>query len=374
MASTSMKQALVTSAAAISAVSALHAVVNARLMRVPSDDPPTCTEPVSVLLPMRDEAHRVAQTIRSLIDQRGVPDLEIVVLDDGSTDGSAAVVEQAAGGDARVRIVTGEPPPSGLPGKPHACARLAREARGKVLVFVDADVVLAPHAVAAAVAMLREHELDAVSPFPRQLADDPATRLVQPLLQWSWLVFLPLRLAERSAQPALSAANGQFFVVDAVALARSGGFEAIESAVLDDMALMRAIKRSGGRGIVADGSTVAACRMYEGWTQVRQGYEKSLWSATGSPLVAAAASAGLAWLFLLPPLTALTGSRAGLVGYAAGVLGRAVAARHTGGRVWPDSLAHPLSVAVLLGLIARSWRARLSGRLVWKGRSLDRSS
>ncbi|MET0134551.1 MAG: glycosyltransferase family A protein, partial [Kibdelosporangium sp.] len=247
----------------VSVVSAVHAAVNARLMRVPLENPPSCTEPVSVLVPMRDEAHRVAPTIRSLIEQRDVPDLEILVLDDGSTDGSAGVVEQAAGDDPRVRVITGEPPPPGMPGKPHACARLAHQARGKVLVFVDADVVLASHAVASAVAMLREHDLDVVSPFPRQLADDPATRLVQPLLQWSWLVFLPLRLAEQSPRPALSAANGQFLVVDAVALARSGGFEAIGSAVLDDMALMRSIKRSGGRGVVADGSTVATCRMYE---------------------------------------------------------------------------------------------------------------
>jgi glycosyltransferase involved in cell wall biosynthesis len=360
----------VRASAGASVVSAVHALVNARLMRVPPSDPPPCGEPVSLLLPVRDEAHRVAPAVRSLLGQRGVSDLEVVVLDDGSTDGTADVVRHAAGGDPRLRVVTGEPPPPGVFGKPHACARLAGQARGRVLVFVDADVVLAPHAVASAVALLRERGLAAVSPFPRQLADDPATRLVQPLLQWSWLVFLPLRLAERSPRPSLSAANGQFLVLDAAALARAGGFAAVATEVLDDVAVMRAVKRAGGRGVVADGSGVASCRMYAGWAEVRQGYEKSLWSATGSPAVAAALSVGLAWLFLLPPLAALAGSRAGLVGYLAGVAGRVVAARHTGGRVWPDSLAHPVSVGLLLVLVARSWRARRTGRLVWKGRAL----
>ncbi|OLF18175.1 glycosyltransferase [Actinophytocola xanthii] len=369
-----MRRLAVRGAAAVSVVSALHALLNARLVRRPPPDPPECRERVSVLLPARDEAHRIAPTVRSLLDQQRVPDLEVVVLDDGSTDGTADVVRAVAGGDPRLRVVTGAPPPPGLPGKPHACARLAREARGEVLVFVDADVVLAPHAVAAAVALLREHGLDAVSPFPRQLADDLPTRLVQPLLQWSWLVFLPLRLAERSPRPSLTAANGQFLVVTATALARAGGFAAVASAVLDDIALMRAVKRSGGRGVVADGSAVAACRMYQGWGEVRRGYEKSLWSATGSPAAAVALSAGLAWLFLLPPLAALAGSRAGAVGYAAGVVGRAVAARHTGGRVWPDSLAHPVSVVFLLSLVARSWRARRAGRLEWKGRTLAGSA
>ncbi|MDX3659035.1 glycosyltransferase family 2 protein [Streptomyces sp. ID05-26A] len=366
--------AAVRGAAVGSAVSLLHVLVNARLMRVPPAHPPECDEMVSVLVPARDEAHRIAPTIRSLLGQEGVPGLEIVVLDDGSADGTADEVLSVAAGDVRLRVVTGEPPPPGLPGKPHACAQLAAMARGRVLVFVDADVVLAPHAVAAAIALLRENRLDAVSPFPRQLADDVATRLVQPLLQWSWLTFLPLRLAERSPRPSLSAANGQFLVVDADAYHRCGGFAGVATAVLDDLALMRAIKRGGGRGVVADGSSVAVCRMYDGWPDLRDGYEKSLWSATGSPVSAVALSGVLTWLYVLPVVAALAGSRAGAAGYLAGVLGRAVAARRTGGRVWPDALAHPISVGVLVSLIARSWWSRWRGRLSWKGRSLRGST
>ncbi|MCG8922993.1 glycosyltransferase family 2 protein [Lentzea sp. CC55] len=377
MAGSSVKRflgAAVRGAAAGSVAAAAHALVNARLMRVPAANPPQCREAVSVLVPARDEAHRIAPTIESLLAQRGVPGLEIIVLDDGSSDGTAGEVLRAAGGDERLRVVTGSAPPDGMPGKPHACAQLAGLARGRVLVFVDADVVLAPHAIASAVALLRENDLDVVSPFPRQLADGAGARLVQPLLQWSWLVFLPLRLAERSPRPSLSAANGQFLVVDTAAYHRSGGFEGIATAVLDDIALMRAVKRSGGRGVVVDGSTVAVCRMYEDWAEVRDGYEKSLWSATGSPAGAVALSLVLAWLYVLPPVAALAGSRAGAVGYAAGVVTRVVTARHTGARVWPDALAHPVSVGVLLSLVGRSWRARRAARLRWKGRSLRESS
>ncbi|MFD5824116.1 glycosyltransferase [Lentzea sp. NPDC060358] len=367
-------RAAVRGAAAGSALAAAHALVNARLMRVPAADPAECREPVSVLVPARDEAHRIAPTVASLLAQRGVADLEIIVLDDGSTDGTAGEVRRVAGDDPRVRVVEGKQPRDGVPGKPHACAQLADLAGGRVLVFVDADVVLAPHAIAAAVEVLRDNDLDLVSPFPRQLADGTGARLVQPLLQWSWLVFLPLRLAERSPRPSLAAANGQFLVVDAAAYDRSGGFRGIATAVLDDIALLRAVKRSGGRGVVVDGSTVADCRMYEDWAEVRDGYEKSLWSATGSPAGAVALSLVLAWLYVLPPVAALAGSRAGALGYAAGVLTRVVTARHTGGRVWPDAFAHPVSVGVLVSLVGRSWRARRAGRLHWKGRSLGESS
>lgn len=350
-----------------------HQLVNLRALRVPAADPPRITEPVSVLLPARDEAHRIAPTVRSLLAQTGLADVEMLVLDDGSTDGTAEVVAAAAGGDPRLRVVPGSAPPSGMLGKPHACAQLAALARGRVLVLVDADVVLDPHAVAAAVAMLRGSggaPLDLLCPWPRQLADGAGPRLVQPLQVWSWSVTLPLRLAERSPRPEMVAANGQFLVVDAGALARAGGFAAVGDAVLDDIALARAVKRSGGRVGIADGSGLAACRMYDGWDDLSAGYRKSLWSAFGSVPGAAGAAAVLALAYLLPPLAALSGSPVGLVGYGAGVLSRVAAARRTRGRAWPDALAHPVSVGALLVLLARSVVGHRRGTLSWKGRSL----
>ncbi|OLR93688.1 glycosyltransferase [Actinokineospora bangkokensis] len=358
---------IVRSAAWAGCAIALHTFVNTRLVRTPSASPPPCGERVSVLMPVRDEAHRVGPALRSVLAQTGVADLEVVVLDDGSTDGTADVVREI-GGD-RVRVVVGTPPPPGALGKPNACAGLAAEATGDVLVYVDADVVLAPHAVAAAVALLRANGLDLVSPFPGQLAEGWAARLAQPLLIWSILASLPLRLAERTGRPSMAVANGQFLVVDAAALRRCGGFESVRGEVLDDMAIARRVRVGGGRTAVVDGSGVARCRMYQGWAEVRDGYTKSLWSASGSPAAAGAFAAAFAWLFLLPPLAALRGSRAGLIGYAAAVVSRALAARRTGGRVG-DAAAHPLSAALVLVLLARSWWGRRRGTLTWKGRAL----
>ena len=347
-----------------------HTVANLRLLREPEIEPPPVPERVSVLLPARDEAHQVGACLASLLDQISVPDLEILLLDDGSTDGTADAARAATGGDPRVRVLTGEPLPPGWLGKPHACAQLARAATGSVLVFLDADVRLAPHAVAAAVTLLRACRLDLVSPCPRQIAETAGERLVQPLLQWSWLTTLPLRIAERSPRPSLAAANGQFLTVDAAAYERAGGHAGLRDEVLDDVALLRAVKQAGGTGGIVDGSHLAVCRMYQDWSSLRAGYSKSLWSAFGSPAGAAAVGCGLAVLYVVPPAAALRGSGVGLLGYGAAVTGRYLVAERTGGRSLPDALFHPASIATALWLLAGSWRDRRAGRLTWKGRPL----
>lgn len=356
-----------------------HAAVNARLLRRPPARPSPVDTAVAVLLPVRDEADRVGPCLRALLAQRGVDGLAILVGDDGSTDGTAAAVRAVAAGDPRVRLLNVAALPPGWLGKPHACQQLAAATTAPVLVFLDADVRLAPDAIAATLALLDGFDL--VSPYPRIPASG-AQRLVQPLLQWSWLTFLPLRAMERSARPALAAAAGQLLAVRRDAYWHAGGHAAVRGQVLDDIGLARAVKRSGGRIALADGSTIASCRMYRSWAELVAGYTKSLWAAFGSPAGAIATVLGLGAFYALPPVLAVAGlvtdraglARAGLAGYALGVLGRAVAGRVSANRVWPDALAHPVSIVLFGWLVVRSLRRRRRGRLRWKGRpvSVDR--
>jgi hypothetical protein len=359
---------LVTLGSALAAAGAAHAARNASLLRRPGAGPAAtdipagraASGPRTILVPARDEAANIAGCVHALVDQG-----EVIVLDDGSSDGTADLA-RAAG----ARVVEGAPPPAGWGGKPWACAQLAGATDAPVLVFVDADVRLEAGAVAAAVELLDRTGFDVVCPFPRQLTGSSSERLVQPLLQWSWLTTLPLRVAESSPRPSLTAACGQLVVVRRAALARGGGFAAVSDAVLDDLALVRAIKATGGKGGIVDGTALASCRMYSGWPELRDGYAKSLWAAFGSPPRAAAVVALLGTAYVLPPAAALCGSRAGALGYLAGVASRVIAARRTGGRSWPDALAHPVSVTVFGYLVGRSWRERAAGRLTWKGRAI----
>jgi hypothetical protein len=331
-----------------------------------------------VLIPARNEAAAIGTCLAAVRQQLGTAKLEVLVYDDRSVDGTDQVVRHHLVDD-RVHLLSGsEEPPSGWVGKAWACNQLALQATGEVLVFLDADVILEPHAVAASVEFLGQStdgepdgmNVDAVCPYPRQHAVTVSERLVQPLLQWSWLTFLPLGLSESSARESLTAANGQLLVIERSAYDAIGGHAAIRDEVLEDIAVFRLLKRAGRRGVVADGTSLAACRMYDGWPQLRDGYEKSLWSAFGSPAAAVGVVALMGVLFVVPAAAMLRGSRLGVIGYVAAVTSRAAVAHRCRSRILPDVLAHPASIVLFGFLTVRSLRRKSGGRLMWKGRKI----
>lgn len=348
-------------------------VANAIGVRRPDLTEVPAGEPLSVLVPMRDEAEAARPCLTAVLRavDRWPGPVRILVLDDDSTDGTGAILDSMSEQDDRIEVIRGRPLPDGWLGKTWACAQLAESAaEDGVLVFLDADVIVEPEAFTSSAALLRRTGLDLISPYPRQIADTAAERVVQPLLQWSWMSTLPLRLAEHSPRESLSAANGQLIVVDAQTYRRAGGHGAVRDIVLEDIALLRAVKATGGRGVVVEGSGVASCRMYDGWAQVRAGYRKSLWSAFGSPAGTLAVTALLVLLYVVPAVAALLGSRTGALGYLAGVASRVIVAHTTAGRAWPDALAHPLSILVFASLAADSTLAHRRGSLTWKGRTI----
>jgi hypothetical protein len=336
-------------------------------------------EAVTVCIPVRDEAHNVEDCLKAVLASGGPTELRVIVLDDGSIDDTLARALTVAAHDARVEVIEGGKTPLPPPwiGKTWACARLLETVETSIVVFVDADVRLGPDALTAGVNILRKHSLSLVSPYPKQLVGSWPERLTQPLLQWLWMTFLPLRLAERAKPVSMAAANGQFMVLDTAALRSIGGFEPVRGEVLDDVALARSLKRAGFRATVAEGSTLATCRMYNGWTELRDGYTKNLWSATVSPFGAAAMISMFIGLYLVPVMGLVVGvlqGKSALVGMStagclAGIAGRLFTARTTGGSL-RDALLHPVSISILVWLIVRSWRHHLRGAITWKGRAL----
>lgn len=336
---------------------------------------------VSVLIPARDEEDVIGPAVRSVLANRGV-ELELIVLDDGSEDATATIVEEIAASDPRLRLESAPPLPTGWCGKQHACAVLAEHASHPVRVFLDADVRLAPEALARIAASLETSGAGLVSGFPRQETGTWAEKLLIPLIHFVLLGFLPLRAMRRSASPAYGAACGQLVAVRADAYDQVGGHRAIRRSLHDGLHLPRLFRRRGWTTDLFDATDLAVCRMYGDARQVFAGLAKNAHEGLGSPgtiLVwtlllgggqvlpfAMLAAVALGWVgtAVAPAVLALSAPGALLVWGA-----RAVAARRFR-QPWLGVVLHPLGVATLLGIQWWALGRHLAGRPAsWKGRS-----
>lgn len=260
---------------------------NVRLFR----PPPIATETtqsrpeVSVLIPARNEEGSIAACLESVLASTGVT-IEVVVLDDHSTDSTAAIVTAIAGRDSRVRIETAPPLPADWCGKQHACFVLSKLARYDTLTFLDADVRLTPDAISRMVEFQRSSRADLVSGFPRQETGTLLEKLVIPLINWLLLCYLPMARMRASLQPGLGAGCGQWFLTSRSVYEKIGGHSAVRHSLHDGVTLPRAYRRNGFRTDICDATDLAVCRMYRRAGQVWFGLAKNAREGLGSwPLI-----------------------------------------------------------------------------------------
>ena len=315
------------------------------------------SDSIDVLIPMRNEEENVEGCLKSVLNSELLENSKVFVLDDGSTDQTGQLISEF-----KVNKLIGTQPPAGWLGKLWACHNLSQSGSGKYLVFIDADVRLHPYAIASAITKMNSFGWDFISPYPRQIAGSFLEKLIQPLLQWSWLASVPLRLAEKFPNRSMTIANGQFFIVNRAAYEKSGGHAAIPGEVLDDLELARLLVSQGFKGGVADGSSVASCRMYKKNSQLIDGYTKSLWKAFGGQLGTIVAILLLFFTGISPYLG--IGAPASFI-----FLSRVLSAIKT--RSNPAyALLHPISIVILLYLIVLSSMRKSRGTLTWRGRGL----
>jgi cellulose synthase/poly-beta-1,6-N-acetylglucosamine synthase-like glycosyltransferase len=323
---------------------------------------------ISVLIPVRNESENIPGLVETLKAQTHVDEIEFIFINDSSTDDTKAQIQEKTLGDPRFILVDAPVLKEGWLGKPWALQQGFLVSRRNIVICLDADVRLSTTALAQGVQLLEKSQLEFISPYPRQIATTFTERLIQPLLQWSWLSTVPLRLAERISIPSMAVANGQFFIIARSALEKINGFTSIATQVIDDVELARSLIRSGSHGSVVDGSGLAVTRMYSSFSELRQGYGKSLWKGFGGKLGTIFVILFLALTGLAPLILALTSHPSGWIAFFMVALSRILSAIRAGGRV-ADSLLHPFSISLLIYLIAYSWKSR--GLVQWKGRTLS---
>lgn len=355
------------------ALGAALGAVNLAAMRTPAFREAEEGTLVSVLVPARNEEANIAACVESALASQGVP-VEVVVMDDGSTDRTAEIVGAIAARDPRVRLQQAPPLPQGWTGKVHACQRLADAARGTHLFFVDADVRLAPRAAAALVAHQRETGVGLVSAVPRQVTRSLGELLTVPMINFLMMGYLPVPIMRTRLDRGLGAACGQTMLFERAGYDAIGGHESIRHLLHDGIQLARRMRDHGRMTDVVLGAELATCRMYERFDQAWAGFIKNAHEGMASWGQLPVWTALLGFGHVLPPILFLlallgVGSLTLALAALALSLGLRVAITRATRESWWTVPLHPATVAVGLAIQWASLlglgRGRAGG---WKGR------
>jgi glycosyltransferase involved in cell wall biosynthesis len=328
--------------------------------------------PVSVLIPARDEEENIADCLDAVLAQ-GASVGEVLVYDDHSRDGTARIVEAYARRDARVRLVAPAPLPAGWCGKTFACARLAEEARGRWMLFLDADARLSANAAALIVREAEARGVSLLSCWPRLQTRGFWEGALMPLLNFVVFTLYPAPLALRRDDASLGLAHGSCMLARRDDYERVGGHGAVRSELFEDVRLAQAWRAAGRPSLCLDGRRVVRVRMYTSFGDIWRGFQKNFYPAFRGAGSFAAFMALHLFVFLLPfvllPFGRTKAWGAWVLATAACVLLARVALAHRFGHPFWSALLHPLGESVLLALGVSSWLRCRSGRGVeWKGR------
>lgn len=327
---------------------------------------------VSVVIPARDEERMIERTVRAMLAQT-YRDLEVIVVDDRSVDATGEILRRIAAEDARLVVVSGAEPPPGWLGKPWALHQGSRRATGELLLFVDADVIYEPEAVAAAVAFLEASGAVMISLLPTIEMVGFWENVAMPMLGIFVFTFLPSWASNRMRFPILAVGGGPGNLIVRADYEATGGHEALRDAVVDDVALARLVRRSGKRTAAGRADDLVSVRMYHGGREILNGFTKNMFAVAGRSYPVAFLTIVLMPLFHIAPYVwAVMGDPYAIATVVVISLTRVILFRSLGYRLDNALLGHPLMVSFWGWVFLRSiWYTGFRRQLLWRGRVYD---
>jgi chlorobactene glucosyltransferase len=357
---------------------------NSRSLGDESDIPPDNPPLVSVIVPARNEAHNIARCVKSILSTT-YPNLELIVVDDSSTDGTAQIARDAAERDPRARFIASPPLPDGWFGKQWACVTGAKVARGSVLQFTDADTVHAPDLVTRSMSAMRRTRAQLFSVAGRQELGGFWEKVIQPQI-FSILAtrYGGTESITKATNVRDKIANGQCFFVTHDSYSSIGGHASVRASVAEDMMLAQKFFAARKRVVVMLGVDQLSTRMYGSLGEIIRGWQKNVFAGGLDSVPFGKVGQTIFPLFLLMPpmmellpLLALALVAAGLTAGGTLLVWAAISASVT--LLWwilvyvtvrenpLYALAYPLGALVLLYIFLT---AVIRGRRVtWKGRT-----
>ena len=357
----------------------LIAISNIWIMRRARNHLPQQSFPfVSILVPARNEEKNIAQCVLSLLAQ-DYPSFEVIILDDESIDNTNAILQDIAKTNLKLYIIDGKPKPKDQVGKNWACTQLAEQAKGDLFLFTDADTIYKPNSLRSIVTSLIEEKADLLTGFPHQQVHSWGERLLVPFFSWAMICFNPLWIAYRLRLSALSSAVGQMMLFTREAYSISGGHAGVSGSVVDDLSMVRQIKRFNLRWRVVYIADVISCRMYDNSREAYSGFVKNLFAAFDYRLLPFFFV--FAWLFVMfwGPIIILIFLLIGLAPSANMIdilasIGLSIIIWLLPYLVikvpWTFALLYPVTILANIGVAIQSFRQTIAGNLFWKDRPI----
>jgi len=337
---------------------------------------------VSILVPARNEAKNIKGCIRSLLKQ-DYANIEILVLDDNSSDNTGQIVKEIEEKDSRVKLITGKPLKKGWLGKSYACHQLAKYANGDYFVFTDADTLHFKRSISNATSCLTINNLDALSVYPMQIIVTLHERMIVTFVNFAVLNFLALILLKKSKNPIFCTGMGQFMLFKRETYRKIGGHKSVKKEILDDVKISKQVKRCGYKFMIFDGSRDVYCRMYRNFSEVVSGFSKLIFAIFNynifiQLIVTLLISALFLFPFILFPLGVLIFAWSKIVmnlfivQISIILIIKITLALRFKSRILDAVVLHPFSMLYLILISINSvFQAKLGRGIYWKGRTYD---
>ena len=339
---------------------------------------------VSVLVPARDEAHRVlSESIRSILAQ-DYARFEVIAVNDRSTDATGSILDYFAERDSRLRVIHSEELPDDWLGKPYAMQQALNAAQGEWILATDADMIFDRTALRTALGRVLEEKGDAITLIPRFEAISFWERVMIPTWMWVFLMFSVFYRIDNPKSPGAVGIGG-FFLIKRSILDRLGCYEVLKDEVMEDVRIAEMIKRSGARLLTAYAPGLVRTRMYTNFREMWECSTKNWFSGVKFSVPFAmycivsmySMAVAPAFILLLSAIGIATGSRFGLwlllpsaIAWALQVFNIALVSLRV--EVSPlYSLTAPLGLGLLYAMLLDSCvRITIGKGVTWKGRKI----
>ena len=326
------------------------------------------TDLVSILIPARNEEENILSLLISILKQ-DYRNYEVIIYDDESTDDTYAICTEFCSAHSNFSIIKGKALPDEWLGKNYACHQLSKKAKGKYLLFADANTVLSNGLINSAVHRMQLYKLGLLSVFPNQIMETLGEKVVVPLLNLLLLNLLPIRPIYLIKTKLFATASGQFMLFDADSYNQNQWHKKVKDEILEASEIMRLLKATGLNAEVLLANGMLQSRLYKSYRQAINGSSKNLLPAFSYNMFAL-----LIYILLLigGPLIIITTLNINLIFFMCGliILMRIMVSLTSEQPALYNIILHPVQMFNLVIITFLSIHKHLTKSNIWKGRRI----